>query len=153
MSPDGKNKGILFGDLFNIYNSISNKVIIDSSNIKEMIIYHQRCLHRAISHMHLLFSYLFIENIHRVLSSRFLWIALCLPKNRNINCLSIVHCFLQCLQLQVVGLLIRARKYKLVSFEGETLFQGTNDKTPIYLLRYFIWSYTDCWAFDILFKF
>ena len=26
MSPDGKNKGILFGDLFNIYNSISNKV-------------------------------------------------------------------------------------------------------------------------------
>jgi len=60
MSPDGKNKGILFGDLFNIYNSISNKV---------------------------------------------------------------------------VGLLIRARKYKLVSFEGETLFQGTNDKTPIYLLR------------------
>ena len=33
MSPDGKNKGILFGDLFNIYNSISNKVAIDS-NIK-----------------------------------------------------------------------------------------------------------------------
>jgi len=53
-------KGILFGDLFNIYNSISNKV---------------------------------------------------------------------------VGLLIRARKYKLVEFEGETLFQGVNDKTPIYLLR------------------
>ena len=26
-SPDGKLKGILFGDLFNIYNSISNKVI------------------------------------------------------------------------------------------------------------------------------
>ena len=25
-SPDGRFKGILFGDLFNIYNSISNKV-------------------------------------------------------------------------------------------------------------------------------
>lgn len=58
-SPDGK-RGILFGDLFNIYNSISNKV---------------------------------------------------------------------------VGLLIRARKYKLVEFEGETLFQGRDDKTPVYLLR------------------
>ena len=67
--------------------------------------------------------------------------------------LSIGYCFLQCLQLQVVGLLIRARKYKLVSFEGETLFQGTNDKTPIYLLRYFIWSDTNCWDLDILFKF
>jgi len=59
-SPDGKLKGILFGDLFNIYNSISNKV---------------------------------------------------------------------------VGLLIRARKYKLVEFEGETLFQGRDNNTPVYLLR------------------
>lgn len=59
-SPDGRYRGILFGDLFNIYNSISNKV---------------------------------------------------------------------------VGLLIRARKYKLVSFEGETLFQGRDNKTPVFLLR------------------
>ena len=36
---------------------------------------------------------------------------------------------------QVVGLLIRARKYKLVEFEGETLFQGRDDQTPVYLLR------------------
>ena len=34
--------------------------------------------------------------------------------------------------------LMLKQKYKLVSFEGETLFQGLNDKTPIYLLRYFI---------------
>jgi len=59
-SPDGKLRGIYFGELFNIYNKISNKV---------------------------------------------------------------------------VGLLIRARKYNLVEFEGETLFQGRNDKTPVYLLR------------------
>ena len=68
----------------------------------------------------------------------------------------LLHCLMfvtQCLPLQVVGLLIRARKYKLVSFEGETLFQGTNDKTPIYLLRYFILSDADCWGLDILFKF
>eukprot|EP00092_Neocalanus_flemingeri_P012306 GFUD01013264.1.p1 GENE.GFUD01013264.1~~GFUD01013264.1.p1 ORF type:complete len:158 (+),score=35.57 GFUD01013264.1:137-610(+) len=53
-------KGIMFGDLFNIYNSISNKV---------------------------------------------------------------------------VGLLLRARKYKLVQFEGETLFQGRDNKTPVFLIR------------------
>ena len=76
-SADGCYRGILFGDLFNIYNRISNKV-----------------------------------NNHRVEFSALLQL-----------------CF------QVVGLLIRARKYKLVDFEGETLFQGKNDKTPIYLLR------------------
>ena len=32
-SPDGKCKGILFGDLFNIYNSISNKVNIGLKNV------------------------------------------------------------------------------------------------------------------------
>merc|ERR1711892_765378 len=57
---DGSSRGILFGDLFNIYNSISNKV---------------------------------------------------------------------------VGLLLRARKYKLVEFEGETLFQGRDTKTPVFLIR------------------
>eukprot|EP00090_Calanus_glacialis_P043326 TRINITY_DN76690_c0_g1_i1.p1 TRINITY_DN76690_c0_g1~~TRINITY_DN76690_c0_g1_i1.p1 ORF type:complete len:154 (-),score=36.65 TRINITY_DN76690_c0_g1_i1:62-523(-) len=57
---DGVSRGILFGDLFNIYNSISNKV---------------------------------------------------------------------------VGLLLRARKYKLVQFEGETLFQGRDNKTPVFLIR------------------
>lgn len=39
---------------------------------------------------------------------------------------------------KVVGLLLRARKYKLVEFEGETLFQyeqGQNDNTPIFLVR------------------
>jgi hypothetical protein len=36
---------------------------------------------------------------------------------------------------QVVGLLLRARKYNLVEFEGETLFQGQNDFTPIFLVR------------------
>lgn len=43
--------------------------------------------------------------------------------------------------LQVVGLLLRARKYKLVEFEGETLFQGRDDKTPIYLLRWAVKYY------------
>jgi hypothetical protein len=36
---------------------------------------------------------------------------------------------------QVVGLLLRARKYKLVEFEGETLFQGRDTKTPVFLIR------------------
>jgi len=36
---------------------------------------------------------------------------------------------------KVVGLLLRARKYKLVEFEGETLFQGRDEETPIYLIR------------------
>jgi hypothetical protein len=36
---------------------------------------------------------------------------------------------------KVVGLLLRARKYNLVEFEGETLFQGQNDLTPIFLIR------------------
>merc|ERR1740128_1379717 len=36
---------------------------------------------------------------------------------------------------KVVGLLLRARKYELVYFEGETLFQGQNDLTPIFLIR------------------
>ena len=36
---------------------------------------------------------------------------------------------------QVVGLLQRARKYGVVHFEGETLFQGRNNMTPIFVLR------------------
>ena len=32
---------------------------------------------------------------------------------------------------KVVGLLIRARKYKLVSFEGEMLYQGRDDNVMI----------------------
>lgn len=36
---------------------------------------------------------------------------------------------------KVVGLLLRARKYGLVEFEGETLFQGRDEKTPVYLVR------------------
>ena len=38
--------------------------------------------------------------------------------------------------MQVVGILQRARKYEILHFEGETLFQGQNDLTPIYLLKY-----------------
>lgn len=34
---------------------------------------------------------------------------------------------------KVVGILLRARKYKLVDFEGEMLFQGRNDDVLIYL--------------------
>ena len=37
--------------------------------------------------------------------------------------------------MQVVGLLQRARKYGVVQFEGETLFQGRDDLTPIFVLR------------------
>jgi hypothetical protein len=36
---------------------------------------------------------------------------------------------------KVVGLLIRARKYGLVKFEGEMLYQGRDDKVIITLLR------------------
>lgn len=36
---------------------------------------------------------------------------------------------------KVVGLLLRARKYRLVYFEPEMLFQGQNDEEPILLLQ------------------
>ncbi|QQP56927.1 Actin-binding Rho-activating protein [Caligus rogercresseyi] len=36
---------------------------------------------------------------------------------------------------KVVGLLLRAKKYGLVAFEPEILFQGQNDETPIILKR------------------
>lgn len=35
------------------------------------------------------------------------------------------------------GLLLRARRYKLVSFQGEMLFQGRDDKTVITMLKTF----------------
>jgi hypothetical protein len=36
---------------------------------------------------------------------------------------------------KVVGLLLRARKHELLTFEGEVLFQRFHDHVPIYLLR------------------
>jgi len=36
---------------------------------------------------------------------------------------------------KVVGLLLRARKYQLLTFEGEVLFQKYHDHVPVYLLR------------------
>lgn len=36
---------------------------------------------------------------------------------------------------KVVGLLLRARKHELLTFEGECLFQKFHDQVPIYLLR------------------
>ncbi|XP_037933376.1 uncharacterized protein LOC119668066 isoform X2 [Teleopsis dalmanni] len=36
---------------------------------------------------------------------------------------------------KVVGILLRARKHKLVSFEGEILFQRRDDDVPIFLLK------------------
>ena len=36
---------------------------------------------------------------------------------------------------KVVGILLRARKYRIVDFEGETLFQGRDNKVPITLLH------------------
>ena len=38
---------------------------------------------------------------------------------------------------KVVGLLLRARKHELLTFEGEVLFQKFHDDVPIYLLRPF----------------
>merc|ERR1719225_1513845 len=35
------------------------------------------------------------------------------------------------------GLLLRARKYKLITFEGEMLFQSKDDKTVISMVRSF----------------
>lgn len=36
---------------------------------------------------------------------------------------------------KVVGLLLRARKHELLTFEGECLFQKFHDHVPIFLLR------------------
>jgi hypothetical protein len=36
---------------------------------------------------------------------------------------------------KVVGLLLRARKHELLTFEGECLFQKFHDDVPIFLLR------------------
>lgn len=36
---------------------------------------------------------------------------------------------------KIVGLLLRARKYELLTFEGECLFQRFHDHVPIYLLH------------------
>lgn len=36
---------------------------------------------------------------------------------------------------KVVGLLLRARKHELLTFEGECLFQKFHDHVPVYLLR------------------
>lgn len=36
---------------------------------------------------------------------------------------------------KVVGLLLRARKHELLTFEGEVLFQKYHDDVPIFLLR------------------
>lgn len=36
---------------------------------------------------------------------------------------------------KVVGLLLRARKHKLVDFEGEILFQRRDDNVPIVMLK------------------
>jgi len=41
----------------------------------------------------------------------------------------------QSISNKVVGILARARKNRLVHFEGETLFQGTSDDTNVTLLR------------------
>ena len=41
----------------------------------------------------------------------------------------------QSISNKVVGILARARKNRLIHFEGETLFQGENDATNITLLR------------------
>ena len=38
---------------------------------------------------------------------------------------------------KVVGLLLRARKHELLTFEGEVLFQKYHDDVPIFLLRPF----------------
>lgn len=36
---------------------------------------------------------------------------------------------------KLVGMLLRARKHKLVDFEGEVLFQRRDDHVPIILLK------------------
>ena len=36
---------------------------------------------------------------------------------------------------KLVGILLRARKYRLVDFEGETLFQGRDNSVPVHLLH------------------
>ena len=36
---------------------------------------------------------------------------------------------------KLVGILLRARKYGLVDFEGETLFQGRDNGVSVYLLH------------------
>lgn len=36
---------------------------------------------------------------------------------------------------KVLGLLLRAKKHELLTFEGEVLFQRIHDKVPIFLLK------------------
>ena len=36
---------------------------------------------------------------------------------------------------KVVGILLRAKKYGLVYFEPEILFQGQDEETPVFLLK------------------
>ena len=33
----------------------------------------------------------------------------------------------------LVGIMLRCKKYKLIVYEGDMLFQGANDDTPIYV--------------------
>lgn len=35
----------------------------------------------------------------------------------------------------MVGLLLRARKHKVLDFEGEVLFQRRDDDVPVYMLK------------------
>lgn len=43
--------------------------------------------------------------------------------------------FIVKIQLKVVGMLLRARKHKLVHFEGEMLYQRRDERVPVTLLR------------------
>lgn len=56
------------------------------------------------------------------------------PDLREISFGKLFHIYVN-INDKVVGLLLRARKHDLLTFEGEVLFQKFHDHVPIYLLR------------------
>ncbi|CAG9809725.1 unnamed protein product [Chironomus riparius] len=56
------------------------------------------------------------------------------PELRQINFGELFQIYVH-INDKVVGLLLRARKHELLTFEGECLFQKFHDHVPIYLLR------------------
>jgi Costars len=56
------------------------------------------------------------------------------PELRQIDFGQLFHIYVN-INDKVVGLLLRARKHELLTFEGEVLFQKFHDHVPIFLLR------------------
>lgn len=56
------------------------------------------------------------------------------PELRQIDFGQLFHIYVN-INDKVLGLLLRARKHELLTFEGEVLFQKIHDHVPVFLLR------------------